>query len=450
MGGPHLEAVWEIARKELRTSFRDRQTTLYALVLPLCMYPVLFWLMIQGFLVVQGKKEHTQVTVGVVAQALEHVTPELEQTLTRKPEDEDSGPDDGAPMDRINVVDLERFGRAADLAAARAWMTEDADSADQGDPSAERPDAVLYLPTPSGSDESDPINRAQLFYDSTRGRSDTARKRIESRLPEIIDARRAERARSRGFDPAQLTPLSVEKHDIAPVEDKGALILSLMLPMLLVMMTVMGAFFPAVDLTAGEKERKTAETTLLLPIPRTAIHEGKIVAVAATAVLATVLNLIALGLSAEHLLASLMRGTDVRIQLPVLALLSIVPLAVLYTFFVSAVLTGIAGLAASFKEGQALLGPAQMLFIFPAMAVALPGLELNVATAWIPVVNVALAFRAMLLGQALYLEYLLTAVALVIYAWLAIRIAVRLLAHETVLLSGKTIPIKRLFSLLRP
>jgi len=446
MAGSHFTAVWEVACKELRTGFRDRQTTLYALVLPLCMYPVLFWLMIQGFLVVQGKKEHTDVTVGVVAQALEHVTPDLEQTLTQQSEDGSEASDAVEEDDRINVVELQKLGQAADLAAARAWLTDDPAQGEQ----AVRPDAVLFLPTPSGSEESDPTNRAQLFYDSTRSRSDTARKRIEARLPEVIDARREARAVARGFDPAELTPLSVERHDIAPVEDKGALILSLMLPMLLVMMTVMGAFFPAVDLTAGEKERKTAETTLLLPIPRTAIHQGKILAVSTTAVLATVLNLIALGLSAEHLLASLTRGMDVRIDLPVAALLSIVPLAALYTFFVSAVLTGIAGLAASFKEGQALLGPAQMIFIFPAMAVALPGLELNLATAWIPVLNVALAFRAMLLGQGLYLEYLLTAVALSLYAALAIRIAVRLLAHETVLLSGKTIPFKRLISLLRP
>ena len=42
--------------------------------------------------------------------------------------------------------------------------------------------------------------------------------------------------------------------------------------MLLVFMSVIGALFPAVDLTAGEKERRCAETTMLLPIPMTAVH----------------------------------------------------------------------------------------------------------------------------------------------------------------------------------
>jgi len=113
------------------------------------------------------------------------------------------------------------------------------------------------------------------------------------------------------------------------------------------------------------------------------------------------------------------------------------------------VLTGVAGLAASFKEGQALLGPVQMVFILPAMAGALPGLELTPAMAFVPVLNVVLAFRSMLLGEALYLEYVLTAGALLVYAIIAIRLAVRLLSREAVSLAGETLPLRKLFALMR-
>lgn len=473
----HLRAVWEVARKELRTSFRDRQTTIYALVLPICMYPVVFWVIIQGVLVIQGKKERTEVEVGVVAEAPARITSGLKDALEARASRvrkaggpggpaEDPGSGDanegaavaGAEQSPIEVVHLITRDESMTKAQARAWIegqvdpqvepgqsTHDAAAA----PTAEPPEAVLFLPTPAGTDESAERNRATLFFDSTKSRSETARKRVNARLNGLIQDLRDQGAREAGRDPRDLEPIVVERFDIAPKKDRGALALSLMLPMLLVFMSVMGAFFPAVDLTAGEKERKTAETTMLLPVPRTAIHQGKILAVTATAALATFLNLIAIGLSAEHLLASLTRATDLEIKLPVAALFSIIPLALCFTLFVSSALTGFAGLAASFKEGQALLGPVQMVFIMPAMAGALPGLELTPGTALIPVVNVVLAFRAMLLQQGLYLEYGLTFLSLILYAWLSVAFAVRLLSRESVLLAGQTISFKHLFSLLR-
>ncbi|MFT5733332.1 MAG: sodium transport system permease protein, partial [Planctomycetota bacterium] len=126
------------------------------------------------------------------------------------------------------------------------------------------------------------------------------------------------------------------------------------------------------------------------------------------------------------------------------------PLAVLFAFFVSAMLTGIASLAASFKEGQALLGPVQMVFILPAMAATLPGLTLNATTAWIPVVNVALAFRAMLVGDIQALPLAICVVALLGAALFAIWFSIRLRSNEQVALAGETLSLGKLFSLLAP
>jgi hypothetical protein len=52
-------------------------------------------------------------------------------------------------------------------------------------------------------------------------------------------------------------------------------------------------------------------------------------------------------------------------------------------------------------------------------------------------------------GKPLYLEYVLTAGALLVYAWVAIALAVRLLSRESVLMSGSTIPLRRMLATLR-
>lgn len=420
--GPTLRAALAVARKELGESFRDRQTLLYTFVLPLCMYPAMFWVMVQGVLVVQGQKQARDVTVGVVASAgtAEAARAELERDV------EGSG--------RVDVVHLPEDTPLGE--AEVAALIE-----------AERADVVLVLPDEAGADRP-----ASLLHDSTSSQSETARGRVTRALEGWATTLRLEAARERELDPAALEPIVTRSRQVNPSEDGGALVLSLILPMMLVVMCVLGAFFPAVDLTAGEKERRTAETTLLLPVPRLGLHLGKILAVCTTSIIATALNLLALGLSAGHLLGQLAGLGDglPDVVLPLGALVSVAPLAALFAFFVSAALTGFASLAASFKEGQALLGPVQMLFILPAMASNLPGLELDTTTAWVPVVNVALAFRGLLVGSIGAAPLAICSLSLLLSAALAIWFSLRLLDSEEVSLSGETIPMARLLTLLRP
>lgn len=434
---PTWKASLWVARKELVTSFRDRQTLIYAVVLPLCMYPVLFWVMVQGALFVQGKRERTEVSVGVALAEAGRDVAELERALARAaapPGESDwtALEEDDAPA--IAPIELRRAPGPLGADGARAWL-EDA----EGD----ELDAVLWIGP--GGEES-----GQLFFDSTRSSSRLARDRVVSRLAPYLERARDAAAVERGHQPDDLATFDVQKANVAPQRDMFAYVLSFLLPMLLVVMCVMGAFFPAVDLTAGEKERSTVETTMVLPVRRLAVQQGKILAVCASSVLATALNLLALGLSAGHLLSMISGGFDVGVtELPILALVGILPLALLFAFFVSSVLVAVASLAASFKEGQALLGPVQMLFILPAMAGVLPGLELDARTAAIPVVNVVLAFRAMLQHRALPLEYLVVATTLLVYALISIRFAVRVLGRENVALADETVPLRRLFALLR-
>ena len=417
-----LAAALRVARKELVEGFRDRQTLIYTFVLPVCMYPALGWLMIQGLLIAQGQSSARDVTVGLVAPA--DIAEEAAEAISAAPEE-------GASGGRVEVQSLD-LPLDADAPALRSALEEF--------------DAVVTLPGDPGGPET-----ARVLFDSTRAKSGTARDRIETSLERWAEVLRERAAEERALDPRALDPIEISSESVAEESDQANVVLSLILPMLLVFMSVIGAFFPAVDLTAGEKERRCAETTMLLPIPMTAVHLGKIFAVCASAMIATTLNLAALALSAGHLIDQLSAAADrsIALELPVGALLKVLPLAVLFAFFVSAALTGFASLAASFKEGQALLGPVQMLFILPAMTAQLPGLALDTTTAFIPVVNVALAFRGLLVGEVDALPLALCAVVLLLLALAAIWLSVRLRSNEKVALSGETLSLGSLVGLLR-
>ncbi len=433
--GP-LAAALRVARKELAHGFRDRQTLVYVVVLPLCLYPVLFWAMIQGVLLVQGRRQHTEVELVVAAVGGAALPSGLLEALAAPPDAEPPPPD----------------GEDAPRALERVAVTQGPAPGDPGDRSAwpaaqgGAPADALLLVNPPQAEGAAPL---QLYHEGTQQRSELARRRVEARIEALGDGLRARAARERGLEPGELEPFEIEERALDERADLGAYMLSFILPMLLVIATVLGAFVPAVDLTAGERERGTLETTMLLPVPRGAVHLGKVFAVCANGLVATVLNLLALGLSAEHLIGMLGGGLSLRIDLPLVALLAVLPLAILFSFTVSAVLAGVASLARSFKEGQALLGPVQMVFILPAMAGALPGLELTPGLALVPVLNVVLAFRGLIRGEWPLLELSLVALSLALLAALSVALCVRLLSREAVLVSDRSTSLARILSLLR-
>mgnify|MGYP001610072109 CR=1 FL=1 len=433
-----LGQVLAIARKELVTSLRDRQTVLYTFVLPICMYPLLFWGMLQVVLVVQGKRERTEVEIGLASAIDREVPEQLAVRLARGPEDDPEADSTGVASEVVTVITAEK---SLSEEEAQAWLRaaplEHARGAE-----ARGLDGVLWL------DQADP-ERAHFFYDSTTSRAKIAEDRVRNRLARYSGELRQARAQELGIDPAQLDTLELVQHDLAPAEDRAAVMIATIFPMLLVVMTLFGAFFPAIDLTAGEKERGSAETTWLLPAPRWAIHNGKILATTVLALIAVALNLLASVLSAESLLASIPKLGGFPLRFPIGAFCAVIPLAVLFAFFTSAVLVAIACLAPTYKAGQALMGPAQILFILPAIGGVLPGVELTPALALVPVLNVVLAFKALLIGAPLYLAYAMTAAALLVYAALAVLLSTRLASREDVFLAGTSLPIRRLLALLR-
>ena len=380
-----------VAGKEIRAGLRDRQALVYTVLLPLALYPVLFWVMLQGFLVMQGERERTEVTVGAAADLAPELIEALRAALEAPGEDLPPGPA------RLELGDYDRGAAEAAL-----WAGE--------------LDAALVAA------EDGPV----LLYDGSKSRSSLA---LDRGLERLGAAAQEARVRAVGGEADRLVPFRVEAVDLASGAESSAFVLSFLLPMMFCIMAVLGAFFPAIDLTAGESERGTLETTLLLPVPRLGVLLGKVAAVTTFASLATVLNLVGLLVAAEHLLAGL--GADAfEFEVPWGVFPKAAPLLLLFLITTSAVLLGVASLARTFKQGQALLGSVQMVLLVPAMVVSMPGIDLSPGLALVPVAQTALAFKALLQSEAGALELLLVTASQILYGALALALALRLAASE--------------------
>src|SRR6185436_11900738 len=82
--------------------------------------------------------------------------------------------------------------------------------------------------------------------------------------------------------------------------------LGTLVPLILILMTMTGSVYPAIDLTAGERERGTLESLMAAPVPRLALLIAKYIAVVTVSMLTAIVNLTAMtvtiassGLAAE-------------------------------------------------------------------------------------------------------------------------------------------------------
>ena len=74
----------------------------------------------------------------------------------------------------------------------------------------------------------------------------------------------------------------------------GRFSLAAVVPFILILMTITGAVYPAIDLTAGERERGTLEILVAAPVPRLGLLFAKYVAVVTVAILTALVNLLAM------------------------------------------------------------------------------------------------------------------------------------------------------------
>jgi sodium transport system permease protein len=256
----------------------------------------------------------------------------------------------------------------------------------------------------------------------------------------IVEGRRKEDKLPEGY----ARPIEVRGLDAATTQEIGGSVWGRIFPFLLVIMSLTGAFYPAVDLCAGEKERGTMETLLISPAGRAEIVVGKFLAVLAASVTTAVLNLVSMGLTGLQLArrATAMGGGDgateaaAALAPPTLqsALWMVVLLVPLAAFF-SAICLAVAAMARSMKEGQYYMTPLYLVclpLIFLTMA---PGIELNAFYSLVPVTGVALLLRALIVGDyhTAFRFFVPVLLPTVVYAWLALRWAVEQFNDERVL-----------------
>ncbi len=266
-----------------------------------------------------------------------------------------------------------------------------------------------------------------------RGR--LARRRIAPLL-EVwrADVRRVRMARM-GVTEQQLNPVEIRwptESGSGPSSENVADLIVRVFPFLLVLWSLAGALYPAVDLCAGEKERGTMETLLITPAGREEIVLGKFLTIWVFSSGTALLNLLSMGISTAQFAAYLPYG-----GISMVALLWCVVLSLPQSAFFSALSLAIGAYARSSKEGQYYLMPLFVLTMPLIFLTLAPGVELNPLYSLVPVTGVALLMQRLMtspdLAHVPWAYFVPVLFPIAVYSWLALRWAIEQFNREEVL-----------------
>jgi sodium transport system permease protein len=200
-----------------------------------------------------------------------------------------------------------------------------------------------------------------------------------------------------------LNPIRLEEISTAGTRERMGAVVGGFLPYILLMVCLMAAMYPAIDLGAGEKERGTLETLLLAPIPRTRIVLAKFLVLFTVGLTSALLMVASMGVLLtlfgnrfEGGLAQMVRAIGAR-DLAMVALM-LVPTAAIF----ASILLSISIYAKSYKEATGMISPLMMLVIVPIVLAMLPGVELNWFWSMVPLTNVSLAMKELVKGTMDY------------------------------------------------
>ncbi len=386
-----------VYRKELLELFRDRRTLFTTIILPMILYPLIFI----GYSALMIRQTGVLEQKGALIAVTDSVNDQYSQTIIR------------------HLIEIENF-QYKEHGEQSKELYEDKviDGIITIRDSTLSPGVNAYLISVQYDQATD---KGRMLIEKVRQAFSAAEKEVISGL--LLD---------KGVSDKLLESVIVKEIDTSTEQKRMGMILGMILPYLMIMLLITSAAVVAADLVAGEKERKTLETLLVSAVARNEIVMGKYLTIITFAFINVIINLFSLFFSMRYMLSmSGIQTEGVRIPLEGfgILLLALIPLATLF----ASILLSISTFSRHMKEARSYEQPLLMITILLAMISFFPAIEMNKLLALIPVVNISLLFKAVMINDYQLSHLLLTIGSTIVYDILAIWMTIRLFKTEAVL-----------------
>lgn len=397
-------------KKEIMDVLRDKKTILTMVVLPVILYPLLFLVIMQVTTMIMTSQQERTYYI-----AYDQVADEHRQALNN-------------------------------------WITGEEDQLDYTLKEAESKDPMLDL-----QDEvidayiTTTVTGEQVTYEvhylSAVANSSTVSDMLKEEIDSLAKKKAEDNARADGLDVNHvLYPVTAKLLDGSSNESSIGSILGSIIPFLMITSILMGSMYPAIDATAGEKERGTLETLLTLPIGNMELIMSKFLSVATISVVSVFINVLSMGGIAAYLYTTIRAFSeeagkfDLASFVP--AILISVVCVVAFALFMSALVMCVCAFAKSFKEANNYVTPLTLVVVLTGYIGFIPNIELSTKTALIPVANICLLMKALLVFKYDFELILMVLLSNVIYAFIAVWFLGRIYNSESILFGESAVGIK--------
>jgi sodium transport system permease protein len=393
-----------VYRKELTEALRDRRTLISTIIVPLLLFPILS----VGF---------GALAVALVGKAKE----EVPKVMILGGQDSPAVLEGIKKLEKIDVVPT-----------ADNWKDEIVNKEIR---------AAVEIPSGFQTDLTAQKSASVKIYNyKGEMKSEFATDKIDKYLKDYRDNVVKERLAAKNLAESVLKPFEVKQVNVAPPEKVSGAAFGGIIGYMVILLCMTGGMYPAMDLTAGEKERGTMETILSSPISRMHLVLGKFFLVLTAALATAALSVLSMGISFNVLSKYTSKpgggqseAADLVLHLGLKTVLSVFLMALPVAVLFSAALMTIALFAKTYKEAQSYLTPMTFVVIIPAVAAMLPGVELTPQLALVPILNVSLLCKELVTGTYHWNYIAIIFSSTCVYAAVALFLAVKMFQRESVL-----------------
>ena len=408
----NTKIIRTLVKKEMLDVFRDKKTVVIMIVVPIILYPLIFIGAMQAVAMISSSMEEQNYKIAIAAED----NGAFAQMLAEKGRKEESNGKEEDAGDETCTITL-----------------VDADSIDDHERALNDEEIDVYV---SGAMQNGKM-QYDIYYLSSVTNSSYARNLVADVFDEFKERLTEEKIREAGLDVHEiLEPVLYENKDTASSEQSLGSIMGSVLPFMLIISLMMGTMYPAIDTTAGERERGTLETILTLPVTNRQLIISKFLTVAFIGIVSALLNIVSMGVIAFYMYQIMDMQTETQsfeIAKFLPAILVCMLAILVFSLFVSAVTMCVTSFAKSYKEANNYITPLMLVIMITGYIGFIPNLELTQTMSMIPVANICLLIKNMLVFKIDYTAIALVLLSNVAYAVLAILFLSRIYDSETIL-----------------
>ncbi len=421
-------------KKEIKDIFRDRKSVLMMFFVPVVLYPLIFFVAFFVLSLIQtgvGTQTYNVVISGNDNKVLESEL--LNQDTTASTDSLSSSTDISTKALSTNNYIITILDDNDLDSIIKHSKLEYTDKNDMIKKALDESLIDAYVTTDNSGD------KYEVNYNSSVTNSVNSYNLIEDALLNIRLDKTKNTLKQNGLDPKSvLNPISIETVDTATSEESLGYFLSTIIPFMMVISLLISVFTPAIDATTGEKERGTLETLLMMPVTNTQIIVAKFFAVALIGIISTILSILSMSFLGVYMITAIsestnasLGGLDVSTFLP--AIIIAIPVLIVLSLFLTAISMCVSCMAKTYKEANTYMSPVMIVVMLVGYIGFVPNIELDTTMSIIPVANVCLLIKNLLLFKVNIYTVFVVIISLAAFTGLILLVLGKLYKSEAIL-----------------